>query len=44
MLATGTWLALYAVLCCAVCCSEEVAALTKAVQEHGMALVVFAEW
>jgi hypothetical protein len=34
-------------LCCAVlcvCCSEEVAALTKAVQEHGMALVVFAEW
>lgn len=26
------------------CCSEEVEALSKAVKEHGMALVVFAEW
>jgi hypothetical protein len=25
-------------------CSEEVAALSTAVKEHGMALIVFAEW
>lgn len=31
-------------VCLCVCCSEEVEALSTAVKEHGMALVVFAEW
>jgi hypothetical protein len=39
------WCCCYVVLCCvALWLREEVQALSKAVKEHGMALVVFAEW